>query len=372
MNVGITRASHALWLLGNAATLSINEHWRALFEDARTRGCVIEDAGAHELFPNAYLWDGIAPGNPEKSLHAPPLKSVTPPPAHSAPKLVSAPSRTATPPPPHQVPAAPNLPPPQMHTAQALRPQQMPATPFMQSCQPLHHHGPPPPLQIQQGLSPSPLPRPQTSDPFAVTVPKLSSQVQLLQKTAPQPYAARQPQDRSPARLHSVPWLPPVAGTLTLPSDPLVASIPPPVRSKLWPSLMPETACPGAHTGSRHPSTHPQQMQHSATALTSPCSQNSHFSTSTGASTLPLRDASMSHSGTSARMPCAPQHSMSTQSSSTVTTQGKAEEPSDMKATAGGGGGTAMQVKVTEGAGPICTTEGDMPSSPKDPRRQRA
>ena len=62
MNVGITRASHALWLLGNARTLSVNEHWRALMEDARARGCVIESADAAELFPKAYLWRG--PGAP--------------------------------------------------------------------------------------------------------------------------------------------------------------------------------------------------------------------------------------------------------------------------------------------------------------------
>lgn len=60
MNVGITRARHALWLLGNAKTLSVNEHWRALFVDARTYiegGCVIEDADAAQLFPDAKLWD---------------------------------------------------------------------------------------------------------------------------------------------------------------------------------------------------------------------------------------------------------------------------------------------------------------------------
>lgn len=58
MNVGITRAMHALWILGNAKTLSVNEHWRALFDDARTHmgGCLIEHADAASLFPDARLW----------------------------------------------------------------------------------------------------------------------------------------------------------------------------------------------------------------------------------------------------------------------------------------------------------------------------
>jgi hypothetical protein len=58
MNVGITRASRALWLLGNAQTLSVNVHWRALFDDARSRGCVISEASASALFPEAKLWLG--------------------------------------------------------------------------------------------------------------------------------------------------------------------------------------------------------------------------------------------------------------------------------------------------------------------------
>lgn len=66
MNVGITRASHALWLLGNARTLSINEHWRALMDDARARGCMIEAADAAELFPKAFLWQGPGAAPPAR------------------------------------------------------------------------------------------------------------------------------------------------------------------------------------------------------------------------------------------------------------------------------------------------------------------
>ena len=58
MNVGITRAAHALWLLGNADTLAANEHWAALLADARARNCIIAAADAQALFPDATLWHG--------------------------------------------------------------------------------------------------------------------------------------------------------------------------------------------------------------------------------------------------------------------------------------------------------------------------
>lgn len=61
MNVGITRARCALWVLGNAATLSVSEEWGALFSDAATRdagGCLVQNADAADLFPDLPLWDG--------------------------------------------------------------------------------------------------------------------------------------------------------------------------------------------------------------------------------------------------------------------------------------------------------------------------
>eukprot|EP00474_Spongospora_subterranea_P004152 CRZ04610.1 hypothetical protein [Spongospora subterranea] len=37
MNVGITRARHAMWIVGNAATLQLSKPWAALIDDARRR-----------------------------------------------------------------------------------------------------------------------------------------------------------------------------------------------------------------------------------------------------------------------------------------------------------------------------------------------
>jgi len=51
MNVALTRARRALWILGSAASLAASPEWASLLEDARGRGCVITDASAALLFP---------------------------------------------------------------------------------------------------------------------------------------------------------------------------------------------------------------------------------------------------------------------------------------------------------------------------------
>lgn len=52
MNVAITRAKKALWILGNVRTLKCSPSWAALIEDAEKRGCIIHNALAKELFPH--------------------------------------------------------------------------------------------------------------------------------------------------------------------------------------------------------------------------------------------------------------------------------------------------------------------------------
>eukprot|EP00884_Botryococcus_braunii_P008434 jgi/Botrbrau1/17592/Bobra.0166s0033.2 len=51
LNVAITRAKRALWILGSAATLQQSHIWQALINNAQQRQVVIEDAHAGELFP---------------------------------------------------------------------------------------------------------------------------------------------------------------------------------------------------------------------------------------------------------------------------------------------------------------------------------
>lgn len=46
MNVAITRARYALWVVGDALTLRSSPAWRALIEDARLRKCFVSDVDA--------------------------------------------------------------------------------------------------------------------------------------------------------------------------------------------------------------------------------------------------------------------------------------------------------------------------------------
>ncbi|KAK9824183.1 hypothetical protein WJX72_008399 [[Myrmecia] bisecta] len=52
MNVAITRAKRALWILGSSATLRHSPVWASLLEDAEKRGIIIRHAHAQELFPH--------------------------------------------------------------------------------------------------------------------------------------------------------------------------------------------------------------------------------------------------------------------------------------------------------------------------------
>ena len=40
LNVALTRARHALYIVGSEASLTASPDWRALVEDAKRRGCV--------------------------------------------------------------------------------------------------------------------------------------------------------------------------------------------------------------------------------------------------------------------------------------------------------------------------------------------
>eukprot|EP00192_Tetraselmis_astigmatica_P002163 CAMPEP_0117691478 /NCGR_PEP_ID=MMETSP0804-20121206/25743_1 /TAXON_ID=1074897 /ORGANISM="Tetraselmis astigmatica, Strain CCMP880" /LENGTH=1048 /DNA_ID=CAMNT_0005504717 /DNA_START=243 /DNA_END=3386 /DNA_ORIENTATION=+ len=54
MNVAITRAQLACWVLGDAATLKTSPTWHALIDDAEARNMVISDASARTLFPEQF------------------------------------------------------------------------------------------------------------------------------------------------------------------------------------------------------------------------------------------------------------------------------------------------------------------------------
>ncbi|GAB4815852.1 hypothetical protein N2152v2_002898 [Parachlorella kessleri] len=56
MNVAITRAKRALWVLGSISSLRANPEWAALIGDAEQRGVVIGEADARELFPDQEHW----------------------------------------------------------------------------------------------------------------------------------------------------------------------------------------------------------------------------------------------------------------------------------------------------------------------------
>lgn len=45
MNVGVTRARHAMWIVGHASTLRSSKPWAALIRDARQRGSLVRVEG---------------------------------------------------------------------------------------------------------------------------------------------------------------------------------------------------------------------------------------------------------------------------------------------------------------------------------------
>lgn len=57
MNVAITRARKALWILGNFGTLVGHPAWAALEADARERECIIRQSTAQSLFPHQTIFD---------------------------------------------------------------------------------------------------------------------------------------------------------------------------------------------------------------------------------------------------------------------------------------------------------------------------
>ena len=90
LNVAITRARRALWILGSATTLAASPVWAALIQDAAARGCVVWDTSADALFPHGY---GARrrfvppPPPPVLMLPAPPPRPVLmpPPPGYEQP-----------------------------------------------------------------------------------------------------------------------------------------------------------------------------------------------------------------------------------------------------------------------------------------------
>ena len=64
MNVAITRAKKALWILGNFRTLVSHPAWAALEADAKERECVIDDSTAESLFPHQNLFKNTRPPPP--------------------------------------------------------------------------------------------------------------------------------------------------------------------------------------------------------------------------------------------------------------------------------------------------------------------
>jgi senataxin len=51
MNVALTRARRALWVLGSASSLAASPEWSALLSDAHERGLVVQNSTAAALFP---------------------------------------------------------------------------------------------------------------------------------------------------------------------------------------------------------------------------------------------------------------------------------------------------------------------------------
>uniref|UniRef100_A0A061SGN7 Senataxin n=1 Tax=Tetraselmis sp. GSL018 TaxID=582737 RepID=A0A061SGN7_9CHLO len=74
LNVAITRAQLALWVLGDAATLGLSPTWRALIEDAERRRRIIPNASARSLFPEQFR-----PSDPRPQPGQQPLEPAQPP-----------------------------------------------------------------------------------------------------------------------------------------------------------------------------------------------------------------------------------------------------------------------------------------------------
>ncbi|CAI0446099.1 unnamed protein product [Linum tenue] len=72
MNVALTRARRALWVMGNASSLMQSDDWAALITDAKARSCFME----MDSLPKDFLGSkGMMPGNKGPSLNARSLRS---------------------------------------------------------------------------------------------------------------------------------------------------------------------------------------------------------------------------------------------------------------------------------------------------------
>uniref|UniRef100_A0A1D1ZR49 AAA+ ATPase domain-containing protein n=1 Tax=Auxenochlorella protothecoides TaxID=3075 RepID=A0A1D1ZR49_AUXPR len=71
LNVAITRAKRAMWILGAVGKLRADAAWGALIRDAEARGVVIQDADANSLFPDMEYWQRKAAGTPAPQDQAP-------------------------------------------------------------------------------------------------------------------------------------------------------------------------------------------------------------------------------------------------------------------------------------------------------------
>lgn len=73
MNVALTRARRALWIVGNAQHLRAGEHWASLLQDAEQRGAVVSNACVATIFPAEVgrpEWPQDAGGRGGKPKHA--------------------------------------------------------------------------------------------------------------------------------------------------------------------------------------------------------------------------------------------------------------------------------------------------------------
>lgn len=71
MNVALTRARRALWVMGNAAALKQSNDWSALIDDAKARGCYMDmDSLPRDFFPSRHSAFASAQARPPPIMRA--------------------------------------------------------------------------------------------------------------------------------------------------------------------------------------------------------------------------------------------------------------------------------------------------------------